>query len=101
MLLIVSIAKSRWGNRAAIARRPPVLDETELLEPPQASLDRGDRANIEEKQLLQGEGHTLRLMVADLAYEMVILHRAEEIEVLLLECSEGAQLLKQVHRLIN
>ena len=60
-----------------------MLDETELLEPPQASLDRGDRANVEEKQLLQGERLTLRLVVADLAYEMVILHRAEEIEVLL------------------
>ena len=78
-----------------------MLDETELLEPPQASLDRGDRANVEEKQLFQGERLALRLVVADLAYEMVILHRAEEIEVLLLERPEGAQLLELAHGPIN
>ena len=71
-----------------------MLDETELLEPPQASLDRGDRANVEEKQLLQGERLTLRLVVADLAYEVAILHRAQGVTVLLLECSEGAQLVE-------
>jgi hypothetical protein len=43
---------------------------------------------------------TSRLVVVDLAYEMVILHRAEEIELLLLERPEGAQLLEKAHGLI-
>jgi hypothetical protein len=73
----------------AITRRLSVLDEAKLLEPPPAPLDRGDQADVKERQLLQGETLPLRLVVADLAYEMVILHRDEEIELLLLEKAHG------------
>lgn len=77
-----------------------MLDEAELPEPPQAPLDRRDRADVEERQLLQGERLALPLVVADLADEMVILHRTKEMEVLPFERPEGAQLLEQAHRLL-
>ena len=85
-------------DRTAIARRPPVLHETEFLEAPQVPLDRGDRADIEQKQLLEGERLAARLIVADFADEAMIAAPAEEMEMLLLERPEYAQAFKYTHR---
>jgi hypothetical protein len=73
------------------------MDESEALEPPQAPLDRGDRADVEEKQLLEGERLARDLVLANFGYEMVVAPRAEEVEVLPVKRPQGAQPLEYVH----
>jgi len=84
----------------AIARRPTVLHKTQLLEPPQVALHCGDRANVEKKQLLESEGDSLRLMVANFSDQVLMPVRPEKQEVLILERPEGAHPFEHTHVLI-
>src|SRR5581483_2238293 len=89
--------RQRELDRAAVERGTMLVHDPELLEAPQAALHGGDRPDVEEEELLQGQRLALGLMEADLAYQVVVLYGPEKAEVLLLEGPQGAQPLENPH----